>query len=204
MNHFPRPQLARALADNLEGKVVFGDGSNGLFLTSPRRTGKSTFLQNDLRPELQSRTITVVYVDLWENSKANPADLITEAIAKELTHQVGIFSRAKKRTHIESISIGNWLKLDTSKVSQKVSMSLADALKGLRELANPCMVISPCTSNLLIISIQAFWYARMYHGANVRIIDTKTECRSTHDKVQFTSAPGLHNVISTFVASPTV
>lgn len=47
--------LAAALADDLQGRNAFGDASSGLFLAAPRRTGKSTFLQLDLRPELEAR-----------------------------------------------------------------------------------------------------------------------------------------------------
>lgn len=42
--HYPRTQLAEQLADALQGKDLFSDAPNGLFLAAPRRTGKSTFL----------------------------------------------------------------------------------------------------------------------------------------------------------------
>ena len=44
MRHFPRSKLARDTADAMQGKSLFGDAPNGLFLAAPRRTGKSTFL----------------------------------------------------------------------------------------------------------------------------------------------------------------
>ena len=47
MIHFPRTALAEQLVNALQGKDPFGDAQNGLFLTAPRRTGKSTFLQTD-------------------------------------------------------------------------------------------------------------------------------------------------------------
>ncbi|GHT83342.1 hypothetical protein AGMMS49543_10320 [Betaproteobacteria bacterium] len=52
-HHFPRPDLARRYAGAIQGKTLFGDAHNGLFLAGPRRTGKSTFLQADLAPELE-------------------------------------------------------------------------------------------------------------------------------------------------------
>ena len=51
MIHYARSGLARELAEQLQGKQVFNDAYNGLFLAAPRRTGKSTFLQLLLRLE---------------------------------------------------------------------------------------------------------------------------------------------------------
>ena len=73
MKHFPRTQLAQDTANAMQGKSLFGDAPNGLFLAAPRRTGKSTFLQRDLAPELEKRGIVVVYVDLWADQNATPA-----------------------------------------------------------------------------------------------------------------------------------
>jgi hypothetical protein len=50
MQYYPRTSLAAELADALQGKTLFNDAPNGLFLAAPRRTGKSTFLQADLKP----------------------------------------------------------------------------------------------------------------------------------------------------------
>lgn len=76
---FRRPAEAAGLADALLGRGPFNYRS-GLFLAAPRRTGKSTFLQQDLIPELQSRAVTTIYVDLWSNLQSDPAVLITDAI----------------------------------------------------------------------------------------------------------------------------
>ena len=59
MKHFPRTALAGQIAESLQGRQLFGDAPNGLFLAAPRRTGKSTFLQSDLEPELVARGIVV-------------------------------------------------------------------------------------------------------------------------------------------------
>ena len=41
---------------------------SGLFLYGLRRTGKTTFLLNDLIPALEEAAALVIYVDLWSNS----------------------------------------------------------------------------------------------------------------------------------------
>lgn len=61
---FQRTALAQVLVSALQGKALLGDAHNGLFLAAPRRTGKSTFLQGDLRPALQAAGVVAVYVDL--------------------------------------------------------------------------------------------------------------------------------------------
>ncbi len=58
-----RDQLANALAQDLAGESLI-DYSAGMFLAAPRRTGKSTFLNNDLIPECVRRGWRPVYVDL--------------------------------------------------------------------------------------------------------------------------------------------
>lgn len=49
-----------------------------------RRTGKTTFLRNDLIPALQAAGALVIYVDLWSDTLANPATLVHSAIYKTL------------------------------------------------------------------------------------------------------------------------
>ena len=52
MLYYPRTPLASSLADALQGKDVFSDAPNGLFLAAPRRTGKSTPCNQQSNPLL--------------------------------------------------------------------------------------------------------------------------------------------------------
>jgi hypothetical protein len=56
MNQFAyrRPELAVELGNRLEGSGLV-DARSGLFLAAPRRVGKSTFLQEDMIPEIVPR-----------------------------------------------------------------------------------------------------------------------------------------------------
>ena len=134
--YYARSQLAQALSDSLQGKAVFGDAANGLFLAAPRRTGKSTFLQNDLRPALERDGIIVVYVDLWSDTKRDPGSLISEAVGRILSNHLGLISKLAKSAHLENVSIAGWLKIDTSKIGRIDGATLAEALKALRDAAN--------------------------------------------------------------------
>lgn len=84
MIYFPRHQLAADMADAVRGHTLFSDAPNGLFLAAPRRTGKTTFLRNDLLPTLETQGVEVVYVDLWSDQQRDPAQLIQAAIQEAM------------------------------------------------------------------------------------------------------------------------
>src|SRR5688572_14526537 len=111
---FPRAGLARQLATQLLGRdALFNYGRSGLFLAGPRRTGKSTFLEHDLVPQLERLGALPIYVDLWSRPGADPADLIAEAVRDALrkadgpTRKAGrALQRIKKvnlKTRVKSI-----------------------------------------------------------------------------------------------------
>jgi predicted AAA+ superfamily ATPase len=61
--HSRRTAIAEELARAALGESILATSS--LFLGAPRRTGKSTFLQEDLIPALENNGALVLYVDLW-------------------------------------------------------------------------------------------------------------------------------------------
>ena len=79
---FPRAELARRMVAAITTQAVGSASSSGLFLSAPRRTGKSTFVREDLRPALQATGATVMYVDLWANRKADPGAVIAASTAR--------------------------------------------------------------------------------------------------------------------------
>lgn len=80
-----RPQLAAQMAQQLLRPTGLDVGlRSGLFLSGLRRTGKTTFLQNDLIPALEAAGALVIYVDLWSDTQTNPAKLVHSAIRKTL------------------------------------------------------------------------------------------------------------------------
>lgn len=131
---FPRTALAQNLVAALQGKTLLGDAHNGLFLTAPRRTGKSTFLQGDLRPALQAAGVVVVYVDLWADARRDPGALIAEAIARTLEPQLGLVARTARKAGLDKVRLGG-LEVDTSKIGKVDGLTLTDALRLLHESA---------------------------------------------------------------------
>jgi hypothetical protein len=134
MLYYPRTNLAIELADALQGKTQFSDAPNGLFLAAPRRTGKSTFLQNDLKPELERRKAVVVYVDLWSDQKRDPGSLIAEAVGRALRRHLGLVAKTAQSAGLESITIGG-LKIDANRIGKVDGATLTDALRALSEAA---------------------------------------------------------------------
>lgn len=131
---FPRTALAQELVAALQGKTLLGDAHNGLFLAAPRRTGKSTFLQGDLRPALQAVGAVVVYVDLWADTRRDPGALIAEAIARALEPQLGLVARTARKAGLDKVKVGG-LEVDTSRIGKVDGLTLTDALRLLHESA---------------------------------------------------------------------
>lgn len=134
MKYFHRSALAEELADTLQGKVQFNDAPNGLFLAAPRRTGKSTFLQLDLKPSLEMRQVVVVYVDLWADQTRDPGSLIADAVASALQGHLGVVAKAAKSSGLDSVTALGF-KIDTSKIGKPDGSTLADALRALHATA---------------------------------------------------------------------
>ncbi len=135
MSYFARPSLATELASQLQGQAVFGDAHNGLFLAAPRRTGKSMFLQHDLRPALSERGVLVIYVDLWADQRRDPGEHIAEAIALALGQHMGLVAKTARKAGLQSITIAGALKLDTSLIGKPDGATLAQALQALHDAA---------------------------------------------------------------------
>lgn len=135
MIHFPRLALAEELVAALRGQTVFGDAHNGLFLAAPRRTGKTTFLQGDLKPTLEAQGAVVAYVDLWADPRRDPGLLIADAIARALAPRLGVVSRVAKAAGLESVTVAGALKIDVGKVGRIDGVTLPEALRALHEAA---------------------------------------------------------------------
>ncbi|NIL17071.1 hypothetical protein AU074_05565 [Pseudomonas sp. ATCC PTA-122608] len=135
-----RKLLAEALARDLAGES-FADYSSGMFLAAPRRTGKSTFLRNDLIPECKARGWLPVYVDLWMNREIDPAELISGAIGKALGEFESAVSKAAKKAGIEKISLLRTLSWDFTKPQLPSGTTLTHALDVLHQVSGQMIVL---------------------------------------------------------------
>ena len=135
MKRYPRTDLARSVADVIEGKELFDEGRDGLFLAAPRRTGKTTFLVEDLGPELVRRGHALVYVDLWQNLATDPADLIDGAIGAAIRRRLGGVAKATIAAGFEALDLAGIMKIDTTRIGQHDGTSLTEALRALAKLS---------------------------------------------------------------------
>ena len=92
-------------------------------LPAPRRTGKSTFLQADLVPELEKRGVVVVYVDLWSDQKRDPGSLIAEVVGRALIKHLGPVAKAAKAGAVPPLS-GNLFRSRTFRVQGRQPLAL--------------------------------------------------------------------------------
>ncbi len=143
---FRRIALAEQMAQQLL-RPSFLDTSlrSGLFLSGQRRVGKTTFLATDLIPALQALGAIVVYVDLWSQPQANPADLVHEAIRKTLKElQIpgsGILKRLKEVTNLEAGAAGFKFGFKLADVGKDDGVGLAQAFQELIDQAQTDVVL---------------------------------------------------------------
>lgn len=91
---FHRQDLADRLTAVLLGTDVLSSGGrSGMFMSAARRTGKSTFLKNDLMPTLERAGAVAVYVDLWTDQTRDPGDLISAAIGEAMEKHATLLQR---------------------------------------------------------------------------------------------------------------
>ncbi len=129
---FHRPSLAASYCDSLEGQGL-ADSRSGLFLAAPRRTGKSTFLRQDLLPTMQGRGWTTIYVDLWADKSKDPALLITSAVKTKIGAFAGVIVKMAKAAGLEKVNVFGALSLNLASLELPKGLTLADALEALVE-----------------------------------------------------------------------
>ena len=129
---FHRPALASSYAEALQGGSPF-DYRSGLFLAAPRRTGKSTFLRDDLVPEFQRRGLVAVYVDLWSDRQRDPASLIADAIKSALRDSDNWAVKALKTTGLTKVGLGPFASFDIDKIGTAQGATLTDALRAIAQ-----------------------------------------------------------------------
>ena len=133
---FRRTALAQEMTKQLL-RPTFLDTSlrSGLFLSGQRRVGKTTFLATDLIPALQDLKAIVIYVDLWSQPQANPADLVHDAIRKSLkalqTPGSAILQKLKQVSSVEAGAAGFKFGFKLADVGKEGGVSLAQAFTEL-------------------------------------------------------------------------
>lgn len=137
---FQRPELAQRLAKQILVIGVGSAASSGVFLAAPRRTGKSTFVREDLRPALEAAGALVVYADLWANPTADPGQVLVSAIRTTLANDDGVILRLARRAGMDQVKLGS-LSFDLDRVGLGRDVSLTEALVALSDETGKIIVL---------------------------------------------------------------
>ena len=137
---FQRPELANRLAKQILVIGVGSAASSGVFLAAPRRTGKSTFVREDLRPALEAEGALVVYADLWANPTADPGNVIVNAIRATLASNDGVVLRLAKCAGMDKVKVGS-VSFDLDRVGLGKDVSLTEALIALSDETKKIIVL---------------------------------------------------------------
>ncbi|MCY1270052.1 hypothetical protein D9M68_184970 [compost metagenome] len=140
MEVFRRKALAAQLAAKIQEVSPTSASSSGLFLTAPRRTGKSTFLREDLRPALEDLGTLVVYADLWEDRRADPGEVVVGAVRAELAKHEGVITRLARAAGMDKVAVGG-LSFSLDRVGLGEGISLSAALAALSDESNKPIVL---------------------------------------------------------------
>ena len=140
-NVFHRPDIAVPMATNILQSSAASASASGLFLAAPRRTGKSTFLREDLRPELERQGALVLYADLWEDRKADPGQVIVNAVRGELSKHDGVIQKLAKTAGMDKVNVAGVLSFSLDKVGLGNGVSLTAALAALSDHVKKTIVL---------------------------------------------------------------
>jgi hypothetical protein len=146
MDLFHRTALAEQMARQLLRPGLLDQGlRSGLFLSGLRRTGKTTFLRQDLIPALEAMGAIVIYVDLWVDTQADPATLVHAAIRSTLaeleTPTSGALARLKRLKGLDVGAGGFKFGFQLNDVGARGGTTLAQALTELIDLGRTDVVL---------------------------------------------------------------
>jgi hypothetical protein len=102
---FHRTDLAMRMSERILSTQSGNASSSGLFLAAPRRTGKSTFLREDLTPALEKAKAYVLYVDLWADQSGDPGDAIVKTVRAALSTFEGVLLRIARAAGLDKITL---------------------------------------------------------------------------------------------------
>lgn len=142
---YHRPQLAQDMAKQLLSPGVLDHGlRSGLFLSGLRRTGKTTFLLQDLIPALENGGALVVYVDLWSDVSADPSTLVHAALRSALVElqskTSALMSRLKKIKGMDFGAAGFTFGFEIADLGSPTGATLAQVAKEVIDQAKTDLV----------------------------------------------------------------
>jgi hypothetical protein len=137
---FHRHALAKDLSERILSTAVLAPARSGLFLAAPRRTGKSTFLREDLIPALEAAGAAVLYIDLWADKTVDPGQAIVAMVRAALGAEEGPVLKLVRKAGLDKVAVGG-LTFDVTKVGLGTGVTLSAALAALSDQIKRTIVL---------------------------------------------------------------
>ncbi|MGV2833854.1 ATP-binding protein [Pseudomonas shirazensis] len=139
-NLYHRAALAARLSKLILQVAVGSAASSGVFLAAPRRTGKSTFVREDLRPALEAAGAIVLYADLWQDLTKDPGLVIVDAVREAVGRSEGFITRLAKSAGMDKVAVGG-MSFSLDKVGLGRDIDLTQALAALSDESQKIIVL---------------------------------------------------------------
>lgn len=107
---------------------------------APRRTGKSTFVREDLAPALRATGALVLYVDLWSDLKADPGELIATTVRSQFAQHEPALKRLAKTIGVSGGKLGG-AEFSVDRIGVGRDVSLVQALAALSDAQRAKIVL---------------------------------------------------------------
>jgi len=134
---FHRPALASSMAAQLMSESF----KSGLFLTGPRRTGKTTFVRGELAAALRDEHgAFVLYVDLWDDQKLDPGVAIYRAVGMALDAFDGWGVRLARRIGLKGFRLCG-VEISLERINAGQVESLTTSLQNLTRVTGKRVVL---------------------------------------------------------------
>lgn len=137
---YHRHDLAARLSKLIMQVAIGSAASSGVFLAAPRRTGKSTFAREDLRPALEAAGAIVLYADLWKDLTKDPGLVIVEAVREAIGQNEGFVTRLAKSAGMEKVTVAG-LSFSLDKIGLGKDIDLTTALAALSDESKKIIVL---------------------------------------------------------------
>lgn len=137
---YHRPVLAARLSKLIMQVAIGSAASSGVFLAAPRRTGKSTFAREDLRPALEAAGAIVLYADLWKDLTKDPGLVIVESVREAVGQSEGFVTRLAKSAGMDKVTVGG-LSFSLDKIGLGRDIDLTTALAALSDESKKIIVL---------------------------------------------------------------
>lgn len=130
----------KKLAETIARRTLSPKGVSGVFISAPRRTGKSTLINEDIIPYLTAQGAEVIYVDLWADRSRDPDDLIAQALRDHLQQRESALLQWARKSGVDKVKLAG-LQLDIGRIGIGTGKTIAKALSELSDATKSIIVL---------------------------------------------------------------